>query len=164
MQVEEWKDVPNAPGYKISSYGNLLGKTRKPYKPTFNSKGYALIRIPMYQLCPAVHRVVALLWLGDPPFKNAQVNHKDGNKNNNYYLNLEYLTCKENINHAIKTGLRSATINLKSKSIFSNTQVIAIKSAIASGHGNQEISQYFGCHHSTISKIRSGAHYPKVSA
>lgn len=163
MQIEEWKDIPDAPGYKISSYGNLIGRKKRSYKPSFNSKGYPCIRIPMLNISAAVHRVVALLWLGPPPFDNAQVNHKDGNKMNNHYSNLEYVTCKENINHAIKNGLRSATINLKSNSMFTRSQVLAIKDAINAGHGNQPISKYFKCDHSTISKIRRGAHYPNIS-
>lgn len=76
MQIEEWKEIPGAIGYQISSYGNLLGKKSRPYKPTINKKGYLLIRIPMCGISPAVHRIVALLWLGKPPFEKAQVNHK----------------------------------------------------------------------------------------
>lgn len=50
------------------------------------------------------HRAVALCWVENPrgvPF----VNHKDGNKHNNNYSNLEWVTAKENTKHAISTGL-----------------------------------------------------------
>ncbi|MGM0863384.1 MAG: HNH endonuclease [Bacillota bacterium] len=39
------------------------------------------------------------------PMENPQVNHKDGNKLNNYYLNLEWCSNKENALHAVQTGL-----------------------------------------------------------
>lgn len=158
----EWKNIPGAPGYMISEYGDLKSPTRDNYKPTFNTKGYACIRIPKHRLCPAVHRVVAKLWLGPNP-GGLQVNHKDGNKLNNHFSNLEYITCKENIHHAIKNGLRSATINLKSKSMFSTAQVMAIKDAIKAGYKNHPIADYFRCDHTTISKIRVGKHYPNVA-
>lgn len=39
------------------------------------------------------------------PFNKDTVNHIDCNKLNNSYTNLEWLTRKENISHAVSLGL-----------------------------------------------------------
>ena len=51
-----------------------------------------------------VHRMVALTFL-DNPNNYKFVNHIDGNKLNNNYTNLEWVSAKQNTSHAIKTGL-----------------------------------------------------------
>jgi hypothetical protein len=160
QEIEIWKPVNGLSGFMVSSFGNVTGIRGKPYKMSKNKKGYHILRSPIRKYGKQLHRIVAEHFIGKIP-NGYQVNHKDGDKSNNRASNLEFMTCSENIRHAIKLGLRAANQNLKSSAMFDKSQVIAIKDAIAAGHGNQEISNYFKCHHSTISKIRTGINYAR---
>lgn len=62
-----------------------------------------------------VHRVVALHFV-DGYFDGAVVNHKDGNKSNNHYTNLEWVSRSDNNKHAIKNKL--SKLDFTKKPVF----------------------------------------------
>lgn len=109
--IEKWKPFSD-PVFKdmheVSNKGRvrnkLTGHIRKSSKQgdylghTFHKDGkhYAY----------TVHSLVAKLFVQNPnPKKNIQVNHIDGNKLNNIYKNLEWVTGRKNSQHAVDNGL-----------------------------------------------------------
>lgn len=70
-----------------------------------------------------IHRLVAMLFCQIPEhhrgksFDDLQVNHKDGNKSNPHYTNLEWVDCMENVAHAIENGLTARDIRVISRNI-----------------------------------------------
>lgn len=66
-----------------------------------------------------IHTLVAQHYLPNP-YQYPMVNHKDGNKANNYSSNLEWCTCAQNINHALKTGLRPGYMSANDKESYVN--------------------------------------------
>ena len=120
---EIWKPIEKFGGYyEVSNYGRVksidrefngklfLGKIKKLTETSKrnNKQGYLGTRIKDLdgKSCWVyVHTLVAGAFIPNPKNKPI-VNHKDGNKHNNYYTNLEWATYSENNRHAIYNNLR----------------------------------------------------------
>ena len=89
--------------YDITTDGEIINKhTGRHVKGQKNGKGY--LRVSIGGKLQFVHRLVAQKYIPNPN-NLPQVNHKDGNKLNNCVDNLEWVSNKENRDHAIKNGL-----------------------------------------------------------
>ena len=113
--MEIWKDIAGYEGiYEISSLGNIksyyakngrLVNTGRLISGKLDKDGYREVALSKggHVKYTRVHRLVAEAFIdGDT---SLDVNHKDGNKLNNAVDNLEWVTAKENIQHAHDTGL-----------------------------------------------------------
>lgn len=105
MDKEIWKKFEG--NYAISNFGNIKNtKTNRILKLRKNYRGYLKTNISISGKLITVfpHRLVAETFIQNP-LNKSQVNHIDGNKQNNYVKNLEFCTPSENMKHAYKIGL-----------------------------------------------------------
>lgn len=121
--------VVGNPGIVISKSGVIIdyetGQERLVTLPTVssgyptisNAKHYNKVKLPFSAY--SVHRLVAYAFL---PIEGSRdrfyVNHIDGNKLNYDIKNLEWVTYKENRDHAVETGLCVQSVRLMAIDIY----------------------------------------------
>jgi len=155
---EIWKDIEcYVDLYRISNYGNVYSfgnsKNVKPSKMKgwINKYGYRMVDLYKDKKCKHhfVSRLVAQHFIDNPKDKK-QVNHIDGNKLNNNIKNLEWVTNKENKEHAkqnnlIACGERHGMAKLKAEHV-KEIRDSNIKSSI--------LSDVYGVSRDQITNIR----------
>lgn len=145
LQTETWKSSDTFPGYAISTLGRVKSLKRRvaasvPGFAEHRMRSVAekvlaqrITRNYMYvdlNIRPrktiAVHVLVAHVYHGPRP-EGMQVNHKDGDRLNNRPDNLEYVTPKANMQHALSLGLLKSHIGeASSQAKLTNQQALEI--------------------------------------
>jgi hypothetical protein len=162
--LDEFKDFTN---YEISNYGRLKYKIKTKIKITSGNtssdkyKNACLTTSVNKNIKRiAIHRLVALMFIENPHNK-PYVNHKDGNRVNNVYTNLEWNTPSENSQHAHDTGLNNTKRIIYQLDINNNiiNEYDSLKTAYESLNGKHYKNGTLG----TLSASLNLYHNKKVS-
>lgn len=95
-------EIPGQEGrYLITKQGKVWSNITSRFLKSWSDKGYTRVKLTKGKSF-YVHKLVMLTFRG---VSDLEVNHIDGNKENNNLSNLEYCTRKQNVHHAYRTGL-----------------------------------------------------------
>jgi hypothetical protein len=104
--VQEWRRCVKCPQYECCRDGLIRHvKSLKPTPQYYSPKGYSTIKYYIAsikaQKNAKVHRLIAEAFIPNPNLKR-EVDHKDGNKQNNSVENLRWATRSENCSNKPK--------------------------------------------------------------
>ncbi|MEI9553810.1 NUMOD4 domain-containing protein [Enterobacter hormaechei] len=158
--------IKSLPFLKVgrNKYGEISYLTKEKIM-TGTPDGHGYLQVDLFQgkgskrKSAKIHRLVAKAFVPNP-FGLPEVNHKDGDKQNNGEDNLEWVTTQQNITHACETGLRRYNEGEDMhNSIAEKDLVIECKRWIAKGKTNKWINENIvkdALCKSWISKVRMG--------
>ena len=178
-KTEKWKNIKingKKTGYGISNFGNIINyKLNKVYNFDTDINKYARFNFTVkgdnYKFL--VHRLVAMYFCAIPKrykkkgltFDDLVVNHKNGIKHCNASFNLEWVTSKENSDHAWKNGLCDDIRGEKAHlAKITEEQAIKICELIMKKKSNKEICEKIGVTDKSVQHIRSGETWKHISS
>jgi|AGFT01.1.fsa_nt_gi NUMOD4 motif./HNH endonuclease. len=149
----EWKVLKENSNYEVSEFGDVrTRKTGRIRKQATDKDGYSILQLwfeGQGKNCKA-HRLVALNFLPPAAPNQTVVNHKDGNKQNNHYSNLEWATVQENTKHAADNGLLREQWGMNNFSSKLTPEIIDyIQTTYYNGYGIQRLANELNVSYAT---------------
>lgn len=163
IDKERWLDIVGFENcYQISDLGRVksFAKIQNGFKEiikkqVIDNRGYYRVSLGKNgtKKTLKVHRLVASNFCKNP-YNYNEVNHIDGNKLNNNYINLEWCTRKQNMEHASKNNLLPKLCGEQNNcsKLKEKTVIYIIESKLTP----KEISIKTGVNICSIYDIRSG--------
>ena len=166
----KWYQIENT-NYEISETGQVRNLKTKELKKLHSGGTSVYLLVQIYisngkRKNYLVHRLVAKYFVDNPENKS-QVNHIDKNKLNNNFLNLEWVTPKENMKHHYKNGgVKRNNQTYKNKFGSEHNRSVKIESNGIVYEGISDASRKLGIPISTIhyslsnnKLMRNGMHF-----
>jgi DNA-binding transcriptional regulator YiaG len=161
-----WKVIPAFGGrYEASERGEIRHSLNKNVrKARINKYGYLQLNFSKNDGTGKsdtilIHRLIAMTFIPNPN-NLPEVNHIDGNKQNNHVSNLEWCSYSENGKHSHKIGLQQAQkgeTHVGAK--LTNDQAKRIRQLYKEGISQQKLADFFNVSQITISRIVRGERY-----
>lgn len=164
----EWRDIIYDgihTIYEVNKLGEVRNKaTGHMMTMSFFRGGYC--RVTLFILSQridlGVHRLVANAFIPNPENK-PEVNHINGIKTCNWVGNLEWMTEKENVNHAIRTGLAHRIGEGNPNNKYSIEDVHAACKLLEQGLEPTEVSKLIPIGIHVIRNIKAGKNWATVA-
>lgn len=145
--------------YLITENGEVFNKKRQVFIKPWIRSGYYYISLGAKNKF-AIHRLVAEIYCEGFNL-DLDVNHKDGNKLNNHYSNLEWCTRSQNCQHAYDNNLskrrfgHSSTVGSKnSMSVLNEEKVTEIRRLYETNQFTYtDLGERYGVNQATIGYI-----------
>lgn len=164
--------IPNM--YIVSNCGDIMIKpgVLKQYpngklrNHSINGKGYhqvSLARVDGGQACVKVHRLVMLHFRFIPNCQYYEVDHLDGNKDNNTIWNLEWVTPQENTYRAITNNQRTASYTSDTNIILSDKDARELYAKAIKGENYVKLSMEYNVDIDYIKGLVRGSIRPYIS-
>ena len=153
--MEKYTIITEFPTYSVSNYGNIKNQKGLVLKGGLDQKGYRLVclRRDNESYTKRVARIVASYYVPNP-YNLPEVNHLDGDRQNNHYLNLEWSTSKGNVVHSYQVLKRrgSQTGKTRGLSPFSKkVDQLDISGNLVQTWGSlREIAEYYNVTHQAV--------------
>lgn len=161
-EPEIWKEVPGFEWrYRVSNRGRVFSSFKQEDKVFDDSWIYYSVTCFKNGKSKKfmVHRLVAELFCEKREGCEI-VNHKDGNKHNNFASNLEWVTASENMRHAYDTGLIPRLQGEKSKNNkLTEKEVLEIIELSHRGVPQSVVGKLYDVCGQTISMVLTGKHW-----
>lgn len=152
--------------YEITCAGKIINKElNREVSQRQSDFGYRVVCLSDVNNKPChvkVHRLVASRWVSTHD-ENLEVNHIDGNKANNAYTNLEWVTSRENKRHGWDTGLYTHKGDKHYLAKLTDEDVVKICQMLSDGSRVKEVAEIFNTTKDVLNNIKSGRSWQHIA-
>ncbi len=143
--------------YVVYNDGTIYSLQSKIFmKSQENTNGYLFVK--MSGKLKSIHRLVGKLFIPNPDNKK-EINHIDGNKQNNNVDNLEWVSPSENIQHKINKLGKDHRGSKNGMAKLTLEDVDKIKMLYQAGYTQKKLGEMFNITQGKISKVVNGKSY-----